>query len=412
MPRKPLLYTFGNHMHWVDMEWLWGYDTLPSSVRDMLALIEATGARGNVNFDAVGYEKLALEAPEALNELRAAISAGKVEVVGGSYGQPYGLFHGGESNVRQRVYGARAVRRMLGVWPTAFWEEEFDFFPQLPQMLASCGYRSAALFFQWTWSTPHVPDEPHALILWEGHDGTRLPALPKNELCLHQWPEDFEGRLESKSARELARPAIVQWLELMPSPDWMCRSELILPRLKELFSDQRFEVRPGTLSQLVAELSASGERPPVRRYSLDDVWHGVTLGKNGDYMPRYSRTAEEQLLAAESISRARGPVRPALSVLGRLSDLGIGRSLARAPDRRSTTTCTSARACAARSANARSSARSRWRARSSRAQRSSTSAAASTRSRAARSSSTRSVGRATSCTSTAWSAACRPSATR
>src|SRR5687767_3453148 len=145
--KKPLYCTFGNHMHWVDMQWLWGADTLSSSVRDMLGLIEATGARGNVNFDAVGYEKLAAEAPEALAELRAAVQAGKVEVVGATYGQPYGLFHGGESNVRQHVYGARAVRRLLGVWPKAFWEEEFDFFPQLPQILAGCGFESASLFF-------------------------------------------------------------------------------------------------------------------------------------------------------------------------------------------------------------------------------------------------------------------------
>lgn len=304
--KKPLYCTFGNHMHWVDMQWLWGADTLPSSVRDMLGLVEATGARGNVNFDAVGYEKLAAEAPEALAELRAAVQAGKVEVVGATYAQPYGLFHGGESNVRQRVYGARAVRRLLGVWPKAFWEEEFDFFPQLPQILAGCGFESASLFFQWTWATPGIPEEREALILWEGLDGTRLPALPKNELCLHQWPEDFDGRLESKLIAELPAAALVQWVELLPSPDWMCRAELLAPKWKELFSDPRFELRPRTLSQLVAELARSGGPPPVRRYTLDDVWHGVTLGKNGDYMPRYSRSAEEQALAAESIAALAG----------------------------------------------------------------------------------------------------------
>lgn len=33
--RQPLYSTFGNPMHWVDMEWLWGYSGLPVSVRDM-----------------------------------------------------------------------------------------------------------------------------------------------------------------------------------------------------------------------------------------------------------------------------------------------------------------------------------------------------------------------------------------
>ncbi len=302
--KKPLYFTFGNHMHWVDMQWLWGYDALPSSVRDMLHLIEETGARGNVNFDGAGYEKLAAEAPAVLQALREAVQDGRVEIVGATYGQPYGLFHGGESNVRQRVFGVRTVLRLFGVRPRAFWEEEFDFFPQLPQMLAGCGFEGASLFFQWTWHTPTVPQERDALVLWEGMDGTRLPTIARTALCLHQWPEDLEGRLESEAIHASERPAIVQWLELLPSSDWMCRSEVLLPRLRELFGDERFDVRPVTLSGLIAELS--GSEPPVRAYGLDDVFHGVSLGKNGDYMPRFSRTAEEQLLAAESASALAG----------------------------------------------------------------------------------------------------------
>jgi len=171
---KPLYYTFGNHMHWVDMEWLWGYFVLPSSVRDMLSFCERAGIKGNINFDAVGYEKMAVEAPEALAELRAAIAEGTIEVASGSYGQPYGQFHGAESNVRQRVFGARTVRRLLGVWPRTFWEEEFDFFPQLPQILAGAGYEYASLFFQWTWHTPEIPRrKPGHLV---GRTGRHPPA--------------------------------------------------------------------------------------------------------------------------------------------------------------------------------------------------------------------------------------------
>ena len=73
-----------------------------------------------------------------------------------------------------------------------------------------------------------IPEERVPLVHWEGIDGTRLPALAKTELCLHQWPEDFEGRLESPLLREHPLPALVQWVELLPSPDWMCRSEVLL----------------------------------------------------------------------------------------------------------------------------------------------------------------------------------------
>jgi alpha-mannosidase len=332
-----LWYTFGNHMHWVDMQWLWGYHVLPGSTFDMLRFCEETGAKGNVNFDGIGYEKMAAEAPEALAALKSAIAEGKIEPVGCSYGQPYGLFHGGESNIRQRVYGARTVMRLLGVRPRTFWEEEFDFFPQLPQMLKGCGFENASLYFQWTWHTPEVPFESSPVVWWEGIDGSRLLTATRNRLNLHQWPEDFQillDELAESGPREVLRKKaapergvdpspealsrwegegghveehpeglealVLQWLELMPSPDWMCRSELMIPKLKELLGDERFEVVFGTLGEYLDH--ARGADVPVRRYGMHEVWHGLSLGKNGDGFRYKSRTRENACIFAESFA--------------------------------------------------------------------------------------------------------------
>lgn len=310
--KTPLYYTFGNHMHWVDMQWLWGYHVMPGSTFDMLHFAEVAGAKGNVNFDGVGYEKLAAEAPEALDALRQAVREGRIEPVGCSYAQPYGLFHGGESNIRHRVYGARAVRRLLGVWPKTFWEEEFDFFPQLPQMLRGCGFEYASLYFQWTWHTPEVPRETVPAVWWEGQDGSRLLTATRNALNLHQWPEDMQILFDQLAAGEQpvkplgdVPPLILQWVELMPSPDWMCRSEVLLPKLTELLSDVRFEIKPCTLGEYL-RLASSVPDIPVRRYSLDDVWHGMSLGKNGDHMRKESRRLESELLASESLATVLG----------------------------------------------------------------------------------------------------------
>lgn len=306
--KTPLYYTFGNHMHWVDMQWLWGYHVMPGSTFDMLRFAEVAGAKGNVNFDGVGYEKLAAEAPEALDALRQAVREGRIEPVGCSYAQPYGLFHGGESNIRHRVYGARAVRRLLGVWPKTFWEEEFDFFPQLPQMLRGCGFEYASLYFQWTWHTPEVPRETVPAVWWEGQDGSRLLTATRNALNLHQWPEDMQILFDQLAAGEQpvtplgdVPPLILQWVELMPSPDWMCRSEVLLPKLTELLSDVRFEIRPCTLGEYL-RLASSAPDIPVRRYSLDDVWHGMSLGKNGSGVWMNAASHERQTLLAESMA--------------------------------------------------------------------------------------------------------------
>ncbi len=147
---RPLYYTFGNHMHWVDMQWLWGYHVLPGCIRDMLRFCSEGGVKGCVNFDGIGYEKLAAEDPEAFRALHEAIDQSTVEIVGGSYGQPYGQFHGGESNIRQRVFGARTVRRLLGRPVRTFWEGEFVCFPQLPQIMKGECIVYGSLFFHWT----------------------------------------------------------------------------------------------------------------------------------------------------------------------------------------------------------------------------------------------------------------------
>lgn len=305
-----LAYTFGNHMHWVDMEWLWGYDVLPGSVDDMLAYCSSAGIRGCVNFDGIGLEKLAAEDPESLARLRAAVQAGVIEVVGASYGQPYGLLHGGESNIRQRVYGVRVAMRLLGVRPRTFWEEEFDLFPQLPQILAGCGFTGASLYFQWTWHTPEVPKEELPVVAWEGADGTRLPAATRNRLNLHQWPEDFRILLDELAASPPEQtegappPLILQWLELMPSQDWMCRSELMAPMLKELVADPRFEVEPVTLGAYLEQWQGLSLEP--RHLTEDDVWHGMTLGKHGDRHIQVSRELEEQLRLEESAAAILG----------------------------------------------------------------------------------------------------------
>ena len=305
----PLAYTFGNHMHWVDMQWLWGYDVLPGSIDDMLAYCRAAGVKGNINFDGIGYEKLAAESPEHIVKLREAIAEGTIEVVGGSYGQPYGLFHGGESNIRQRVYGVRTAMRVLGCRPKTFWEEEFDAYPQLPQMLAGCGFTGASLYFQWTWHTPEVPMEEAPVVLWEGVDGTQIPTATRNRMNLHQWPEDFQILLDDlaaipPSAVDGIPPLILQWLELMPTQDWMCRSELMIPMLAKLKEDPRFEILAVTLGEYLAKWE--GKDLSVRRYAQDDFWHGMTLGKNGDNHPKRSAELEHRILEAETASAILG----------------------------------------------------------------------------------------------------------
>jgi len=306
MSPQPLLYTFGNHAHWCGHEWTRGLDQFAASVRDMLFLASELRIRGNFECDAAGIERLAADRPEVLSDLRAAVQAGVIELVGTTYGQPIGLFHGGESNVRQHVLGIRTARRLLGVWPRARWSEELDFFPQLPQILAGVGVRCASLSYQWTRNSPELPEETAPIVLWEGLDGTRLPTLPRTEFALAQWLEELGRELETRMSRASAPLVLRQWLELQPQAAGLCTANELIEPLRALLGDPRFESRSATLSELVELVRASHAEMPVRHYTLDDAWHGTTTAKNGDYVLRYSRTAEEQLLAAESLCSLAG----------------------------------------------------------------------------------------------------------
>ena len=290
-------FTVANHFHWVDMTWLWGHGTLAASVQDMLDLAESTGGRINFNVDAVGIEHLAAHHPTVMGALRDAVGEQRVEVVGGTYGQPYALFHGGESAIRQLTRGRQVILRHLGVAPVSFWEEEFCFFPQLPQMLRGHGYAQASVFFQWTWHTPHVPEEDVAVVRWEGIDGTSIPTATRNPWCLHQWPEDLDPMLDQLEPGK--GPALIQqWVELLPSPDWMCRSELLVDNMRRL-PEQVPDLRFGTFAEAIGDLAGGA---PVRRWGMDDVFHGMSVGKNGDRHHRDSAAMEAVLLDAESMS--------------------------------------------------------------------------------------------------------------
>lgn len=292
---RPLSYSFCDPTQWVGGHGAHGVAALAGSLGATLAFARSSGARGGISTEPAGCERLAAQAPECFAALREAIASGAVEIVGGAYARPTALLHGGESNVRQLVLGVRAVRRLFGAWPRCAWDSSFSFFPQAPQMLAACGFESAALFPLWTARTPDVPLETAPLVIWEGLDGSRLPTLAFTAQCLQGSLAQLEEALEL--AQRAERPVLLHWLDALDGPS--------TERVRELLADAGGGAISLTPSELAAELVGVGGAP-VRSYALDETFPGVTLGKNGDYMPRFSRTAEEQLLAAESLSALAG----------------------------------------------------------------------------------------------------------
>lgn len=281
------------------MVWEWGEDTLEVSLRSLAKVLDATPLTAGLNLDGRGLEHLATQSPACLEWIRASLNAKQIEIWGGTYTQPYGHMLGHESNVRQRVSGVRCFERLLGERPSVFAEEEFDMFPQLPQLLVQLGYRAALLFPQHTWHTPTIPEECEPVILWQSPDGSSIPAVPYSRRCLMRGIPTALERLQDPLMQE-EDALLITWLEVLDKPNWMWRTEFVLPYLHALLNNpQGIEVAP---TRLLEYVQARGDGAPARGYALNDTFHGISVGKNGDALPALWRRAEDALLAAEHLA--------------------------------------------------------------------------------------------------------------
>jgi alpha-mannosidase len=123
--------------------------------------------------DLVAYVKPFLERyPEEEAAFRQFVSEGRLQLVGGMNIMPDVNMPGGESFVRQVMYGKRYYRQKLGVDVTVGWLlDTFGHHPQIPQILRLAGFKSF-WFFRGV-SSLDVPSE----FLWQGIDGTQIPAF-------------------------------------------------------------------------------------------------------------------------------------------------------------------------------------------------------------------------------------------
>src|ERR1035438_7531021 len=107
--------TLCNHWSYIGIGWQLGIESCVLSATDAMELADRPPhAKTCLNLDARAYEFMAEKFPEVAARLRQQLAAGKVELIGGTYGQPMGTTLSGESNIRQMVVGREVIRKALG----------------------------------------------------------------------------------------------------------------------------------------------------------------------------------------------------------------------------------------------------------------------------------------------------------
>jgi alpha-mannosidase len=154
--------------------------------RDVLGkLMALPNWRLSFDVEPDSWRRVRAEDPEAYAELcqyfKEPVSDSRVEVVNGSFTQPFGWAMTGESNIRQLLRGIAAVRHHFPeIVIDTFATQEPCWASFFPQILVSLGYKRAILKNSTMWGGYTVGVDAE-LLNWVGPDGSSLPAVPRYE---------------------------------------------------------------------------------------------------------------------------------------------------------------------------------------------------------------------------------------
>ena len=162
------------HTHWEGAVFQTRDAYLDMGLAHILRALALLKAQPSYRFtlDQVCYVKPFLERyPEQAADFRRLVDEGRLAIVGGTDSMLDVNMPGGESFVRQVLYGKGYFRETLGADVTVGWQlDTFGHHAQMPQLLKQAGFRSF-------WFFRGVPNpETPAEFRWEGIDGTRFPV--------------------------------------------------------------------------------------------------------------------------------------------------------------------------------------------------------------------------------------------
>ncbi|GAP06217.1 MAG TPA: alpha-mannosidase [Anaerolinea thermolimosa] len=174
----PTLFAFG-HAH-IDVAWLWPLQETERKIArtaiNQLALIEEYPEFRFLQSQPHLYTMLKKHYPELYERFTAAVRAGKVIADGGMWVEADTNISGGESLIRQILYGKQFFREVLGVDSRVLWlPDVFGYSGALPQILKGCGMMGFTTQ-KITWAYGGGDPFPYNTFWWVGIDGTEIPA--------------------------------------------------------------------------------------------------------------------------------------------------------------------------------------------------------------------------------------------
>jgi alpha-mannosidase len=266
--------------------------------RDILsAMREFPDWKISLDVEASSWEVLRRQDPQAYEELAAYLkdrsSHARVEMVAGTFAQPYGWAISGESNIRQLQRGLQVIQQQFpGIKVLTYAVQEPCWASCLPQILRSLKFEGAALKDASTAWAGYAAGLDADVFHWIGPDGTPITTVPRYAV------EKLQKVYETESV-----DATVQFSEKCVEhgilhPTGMCFQDLGWPAKPRV---QGSYIRFATWHEYIQEIAS----PPTKswRFGIEDIlvtlpWGDPTLLK----VAQQVRSAENRLVTAEKIA--------------------------------------------------------------------------------------------------------------
>lgn len=189
----------------LDPVWLWqwqeGFQETKATFRSALDRMKEYDDFVFTSSSAANYEWIENNEPEMFEEIKERVKQGRWEIVGGWWVQPDCNIPGGESFVRQGLYGQHYFKEKFGVTAKVGYNvDSFGHHGMLPQILKKSGM-DQYIFMR---PSPQEKGLPNRLFWWESDDGSRvLTYRIPFEYCT--WGKELDQHVR-RTAGEIKAP--------------------------------------------------------------------------------------------------------------------------------------------------------------------------------------------------------------
>ena len=307
---------------------MWEFDrAVPDWLREHIfrRLDTFPGYKVGLELEAITFEHWAKTNPRLIEEIVDRVKAGQIEILDGTYTQPYGHVLSHESMARQFLYGQEALQRVLGTRSLTHYKQEHMFVPNMPGLLLAAGIRHAVLrsHIHHMGCCSAIEEE---FILWQGPDGESIPTVPNwyADQCPYCFKDDTLRQFEATArTRGVERMLLSYGWDVCHDEDYIAEyakkwqegldpdSPLAHLRHEKFvvgdwptwgISDhmlQDFLDRGYEPTSLAAFIDSYGTDGKARRFDADYFQYSFLWGTHGDEALAAIRSAEASLYTAE-----------------------------------------------------------------------------------------------------------------